>query len=311
MSAVRSVLGDVAPADLGATYLHEHLIIDHPLVVDRFPHISLPSVEEAVGEVSRCAGAGVAAMVDTMPCASGRNVSKLAEVSRRTGVAVVAVTGLHTAKYYAAAPWALEAPAGQMADLFVADITEGIDRHDYTGPVVERTPHRAGLIKAATTGERPDPREERLLEAAAIAHLRTGCPVLTHCEDGRGAPAQVASLASLDVDLHRVVLSHTDKVRDPAYHRDLLASGVNLEYDQILRQDPVEDRWTLALLEQMAGEGYLAQLMVGTDGARRTLWAELGGSPGLADLARRIDAAFDPETRRALLVDNPARFLAF
>lgn len=311
MSTVRTVLGDVAPADLGATYLHEHLIIDHPLVADRFSHISLPSVDEAVGEVSRCARAGVAAMVDTMPCAAGRNVSKLAEVSIRTGVAVVSVTGLHTAKYYAAAPWALEASAAELADLFVADITEGIDRYDYTGPVVERTPHRAGLIKVATTGERPDAREGRLLEAAAIAHLGTGCPILTHCEDGRGAPAQVESLASLGVDPTRVVLSHTDKVRDPAYHRDLLESGVNLEYDQILRQDPLEDRWTLGLLEQMAGEGYLPQLMVGTDGARRTLWAELGGSPGLADLARRIDAAVDPDTRRALLVDNPARFLAF
>lgn len=311
MTAVRTVLDDVAPGDLGATYLHEHLIIDHPVVVDRFPHISLPSVDEAVGEVRRCAEAGVGAMVDTMPCASGRNVLKLADVSRRTGVAVVSVTGLHTAKYYAAAPWAREAPAKQLADLFVADITEGIDRYDYTGPVVDRTGHRAGLIKVATTGERPDAREERLLEAAAIAHQRTGCPVLTHCEDGLGARAQVEALASLGVDLSRVVLSHTDKVRDPAYHRDLLGSGVNLEYDQTLRQDPARDRWTLALLEQMAGEGYLPQLMVGTDGARRSLWVELGGSPGLAALVRRIDDAFDPDTRRALLVDNPARFLAF
>lgn len=311
MSTVRTILDDVDPGELGVTYVHEHLIIDHPLVADRFPHIYLPSVEEAVGEVARCAEAGVEAMVDTMPCAAGRNVLKLAEVSRRTGVAVVAVTGLHTAKYYAAARWALEASAEQLADLFVADITQGIDRFDYTGPVIERTRHRAGLIKAATTGAQPEAREERLLEAASIAHLRTGCPILTHCEDGRGAPAQVELFSSLGVDLHRVVLSHTDKMRDPGYHRDLLASGVNLEYDQILRQDPAQDRWTLVLLEQMAGEGYLPQLMVGTDGARRTLWAELGGSPGLADLARRINAAFDPDTRRVLLIDNPARFLSF
>lgn len=311
MTAVRTVLGDVPPDSLGVTYMHEHLIIDHPLVEDRFPHIHLPSVEEAVAEVACCAAAGVATMVDAMPCASGRDVVKLAEVSRRGGVAIVAATGLHTARYYAAARWALEASAETLAALFVADIEEGIDRFDYTGPVVERTRHRAGLIKVATTGEKPDERERRLLEAGANAHLRTACPILTHCEDGIGAPAQVEMLVSLGVDPARVVLSHTDKVRDPAYHRDLLSAGVNLEYDQALRQDPTEDRWTLELLEQMAGEGHLSRLMVGTDGARRSLWETLGGSPGLADLARRMEAAFDPDTARALLVDNPARFLAF
>lgn len=311
MTAVRTVLGDVAPGDLGATYMHEHLIIDHPLVVDRFPHISLPSVEEAVGEVARCVAAGVAAMVDTMPCAAGRNAVKLAEVSRRTGMAVITVTGLHTARYYAAAPWAGELPAETLAELFVADIEEGIDRFDYTGPVVDRTGYRAGVVKAATTGERPTAAEARLLEAVAMVHHRTGCPVLTHCEEGKGAPAQIETLAGHGVDPGRVVLSHTDKIRDPVYHRDLLASGVNLEYDQALRQDPAEDRGTLELLEKMAEEGYLSQLMVGTDGARRSLWAELGGAPGLAELVRRIEAAFDRETTGALLVDNPARFLAF
>lgn len=310
MSVIRTVLGDIDPLALGVTYMHEHLIIDHPLVADRFPHISLPSVDEAVGEVRRCVTAGVGAMVDAMPCAAGRNIVKLAEVSRRTGVAIVASTGLHTARYYPGAPWALALDAEALAALFVADLVEGIDRFDYTGPVVERTEHRAGILKVATMGERPTPTEHRLLEAAAIAQERTGCPILTHCEDGIGAPAQVEALIALGVDVGRVVLSHTDKVRDTAYHRDLLASGVNLEYDQALRQDPAEDRWTLDLLGEMTGEGNLPQLMVGTDGARRSLWEELGGAPGLADLKTRVDAAFDPDTCRALLVDNPARFLA-
>ncbi|MPZ51439.1 MAG: hypothetical protein GEU79_01675 [Acidimicrobiia bacterium] len=140
MTSIRTVLGDIEPDQLGVTYLHEHLIIDHPLVADRFPHISLPSVDEAVGEVARCADAGVRAMVDAMPCASGRNVLKLAEVSRRTGVSVIAATGLHTPKYYAGAPWVFEASADALAELFIADITGGIDHFDYTGPVV-RAPH--------------------------------------------------------------------------------------------------------------------------------------------------------------------------
>lgn len=307
MSAIRTVLGDIAPDDLGVTYLHEHLIIDHPLVVDRFPHISLPSVDEAVGEVGRCAVAGVGAMVDAMPCAAGRNVVKLVEVSRRTGVSIVASTGLHTTKYYAGAPWATSASPEVLAELFVADLIEGIDRYDYTGPVVDRTGHRAGIVKVATAGEQPSDVERCLFEAAVIAHERTGCPIITHCEDGRGGLSQVSLLEDRGVDPSRVVLSHTDKVPDRGYHRELLSTGVNLEYDQILRDEAP----TIRLLEAMIDDGRLSQLMLGTDGARRSLWTELGGSPGLAHLPTIIHPHFPDDIRHTLLVENPARFLRF
>lgn len=309
-STVRTVLGDIGPGELGVTYLHEHLIIDHPLIVDRFPHISLPSVEDAVAELGHCTTAGVETMVDAMPCASGRNITKLAEVSLHSGVNVVAATGLHAAKYYVGVPWAMEASPQALAALFIADITEGIDRFDYTGPIVERTDHHAGIVKMATTGERPIPAEERLIEAVAITHRATGCPILTHCEEGRGGAAQVERLVSHGVDPGRVTLSHTDKVTDPSYHRELLDTGVNLEYDQILRQSPDTERGTIWLLGEMISEGRLPQLMLGTDGARRSLWTELGGSPGLAHLHRTVDRIFDEETSRALFIDNPARFLA-
>jgi hypothetical protein len=51
-------------------------------------------------------------------------------------------------------------PADQLADLFTADIQVGVDRYDYTGPIVDRTGHRAGVIKVATAGDhrsRPAP----------------------------------------------------------------------------------------------------------------------------------------------------------
>ena len=269
------------PDRLGVTYLHEHLIIDSPLVADRYPHIHLPSEDEAVAEVRTCADAGVGTLVDALPCAAGRRVDRLAAASRRTGVHVVAVAGLHTARYYDGHPWTQEAPAEALADLFTADIAEGIDRYDYTGPLVRRTPQRAGMIKVATLGERPSPAERRAFEAAAETLRRTGAPILTHCEDGRGGMDQLDLLSSLGVPLDRVVLSHTDKQPDPGYHRDLLRAGANLEYDQALRQRPDEDKGTAWLLATMLAEGYQDKLLLGTDGARRALWRTLGGAPGL------------------------------
>lgn len=314
-AVVRTVLGDVPADRLGPAYLHEHLIIDSPLVQDRFPHIWLPSPEDATAEVAECATAGIGAMLDAMPCAAGRDVTKLAAVSRASGVHLVAATGLHTAKYYDGRPWTQEADEQVLAGLFTADVVEGIDRYDYGGPVIRRTGHRAGVVKVATAGEQPTAAERRAFAAAAETIRRTGVPLLTHCEDGRGAPAQLDLLRELGVPLERVVLSHTDKVRDAGYHRELLQSGVNLEYDQALRQDPDETRGTAWLVAEAVDAGHAGQLMLGTDGARRSLWRTLGGSPGLAWLLTGFPAVLerhgvDASTTRRLLVDNPARVLA-
>jgi predicted metal-dependent phosphotriesterase family hydrolase len=313
---VRTVLGDVAPEDLGVTYLHEHLIIDSPLIADTMAHIHLPDPDEAVSEMRLCSSAGVSAMVDTMPAGSGRGVERLAEASRRSGMHIIASTGLHTAKYYDTVLWAKTEDADGLAARFIADIEIGIDRLDYLGAGVDRTDMRAGIIKAATFHE-PDPRRDRrVFEAAAIAARQTGAPVLTHCEAGVGGLEQIELLSEFGVPLHRVVLSHTDKVDDLDYHKALLESGVNLEYDQALRHSGEAVGVTANLLASMIEEGFLAQLMLGTDGARRTLWSALGGTPGLSWLASGFrlamsEAGVTDDDQRALFVRNPRRFLAF
>ena len=313
---VRTILGDIEPSTLGITYFHEHLIIDSPLVADRYPHILLDEVDPAVVEVGECASAGVGAMVDALPCAAGRNVAKLAKISASTGIHLIAATGLHTARYYPGHRWTSSESADVLAELFRLDIEVGIDAYDYSGPVVRRTGYRAGIIKIATLGEHPDDAERRAFEAAVDAQRVTGAPILTHCEDGKGGLAQVELLAKLGAPLERVVLSHTDKQPDLEYHRELLASGVNLEYDQALRGPPGAPRGTAWLLAQVLAEGFEDRLLLGTDGARRSLWKALGGAPGLAWLATGFvevlkETGIDRDTRLRLFVDNPARVLAF
>ncbi len=316
MSArVRTVLGDIEPDDLGLTYIHEHLIIDSPLVVDRWPHIHLPSVDEAVRELELCAASGVGAFVDAMPAASGRGPLRLAEASRRSGVHVIACTGLHTSKYYDGQRWTTEEPADVLAELFIADVVDGIDRYDYMGPVIRRTPHRAGILKVAVLEDAPTARDLRVFEAAAMTHKSTGVPILTHCEGGRGAMAQVEEFERLGVPLERIVISHTDKVPDLAYHRDLLDTGVYLEYDQALRQGEDAAVGTGAIVAAMVSEGRTDRLMLSTDGARRSMWA-VGGGLGLAWLATRfveilLDLGVAQTSIDTMFVGNPARFLPF
>lgn len=312
---VRTVLGDIDPADLGFTFVHEHLIIDSPLIVDRWPQIHLTSVDEAVRELALCTGAGVQAIVDAMPAASGRDAIRLAEISRRSGVHVIACTGLHTSKYYEGQRWTAAEPPEVLAGLFAADVVDGIDRYDYMGPVIRRTAHRAGILKVAVLEDAPTDRDVRVFEAAALAHAETGVPILTHCEGGRGAMAQIDLFVRVGVPLDRIVISHTDKVNDLSYHRDLLATGVYLEYDQASRQGEGSIDQTARIVAAMVGEGYTERLMLSSDAARRSMWA-INGGLGLVWLATRFveilgELGVDDDTAKTMFVTNPARFLGF
>jgi predicted metal-dependent phosphotriesterase family hydrolase len=309
MSVVRTVLGDVPGDRLGVCFAHEHLVIDGGVTKIVAPEISLQRVEDAVAELAPCVAAGLGAVVDAMPADAGRNILKLADVSRRSGVHVVAATGLHHARYYGERHWGELLQPEELAELFVAEIEHGIDANDLNGPVLRRTAHRAGVVKAAGSLDGPSDRDRRVFEAAAIAVARAGTPLLTHCEAGTGGVAQLALLDGLGVPLDRVILSHTDKVVDRGYHRELLAGGAWVVYDQGIRSP--DD--TARLVGWMVEDGHQDRLLLGTDGARRSLWTVLGGSPGLAalrtGLGRRLAAELGTEVMDRIWVANPAKAL--
>jgi phosphotriesterase-related protein len=314
MTFIRTVLGDVAPESLGRCYAHEHVIIDRSYTTQLFPEIHLPSVENAVRELADFKAAGGGAMVDCMPCDAGRNVGKLAEISKKTGVHLIAPTGLHRVRFYPEGHWRFTMGPERLADLFVDEIEQGIDANDCAGPDVRRSPHRAGVLKIASDGGELDDAERAAFEAVASAHRRTGCPVITHCEAGRGAE-QASFLASRGVEPRHVVLSHTDRHPDPAYHRELFHTGAFVEYDRVFRAKLDDSNPTLRLFASMVKE-FPEQVMLGTDGARPSYWRSYGGGPGLdyllrefSDRARRLGVT-DAELEK-VFVANPARAYAF
>jgi phosphotriesterase-related protein len=64
----------------------------------------------------------------------------------------------------------------------------------------------------------------------------------------------------------------------------------------------------------MVEDGNADRLLLGTDGARRSLWTTLGGSPGLAALAtgvgRRLEGELGAALTERIWVTNPAAALA-
>lgn len=315
MTFVRTVLGDIDSSELGVTYAHEHVVIDGGRPVQMYADFDLGDVGKMATEVGAAVELGLGAIVDAMPCDAGRSVLKLAELSRRTGVHVVAPTGLHHDRWYGPAHWRHRVSVEDLQALFVADVEDGIDANDYSGPVTRRTPHRAGIVKVAGSEGGPSAIDRPSFEAAAATHLQTGVPILTHCQDGTGALEQAAVLSGLGVDLRHVAMSHVDKVVDRGYHRELMATGATLEYDQSFRWGDAPNG-TLQLLEWAAEDDLTGRVVLGMDAARQGYYAVYGGTPGLTWLLgefsqRMADRGLGADVRRRLFVENPARVFAF
>ena len=311
MPFVRTVTGDIDVAEVGVCYAHEHLIIDPSFTTFRYPDFLLDSVDRACADVSDFRNAGGKTLVDSMPCGGGRNAVKLAEISTRTGTFIVCPTGLHLQKYYPPGHWGEILSADEIAKLFVDEIEQGIDARDYNGPSIVRTRHQAGVIKVATSGAKPTTHEVKIIEAAVMAHRSTGAPILTHTEQGEGALEQVELLRKLGADLAHVVLSHTDRKPDPSYHKEILATGVMLEYDSAFRWPARDTNPTLDVVVAMVAAGFGRQIVLGMDAARRKYWRSYGGGPGLDFLLREFvprlrGAGLGVEEVDAIFIRNPS-----
>ncbi|MBA2721025.1 MAG: aryldialkylphosphatase [Chloroflexi bacterium] len=315
MTFVRTVLGDIDPAALGVTYAHEHLVIDGGRPVDLSPDFLLNDIDRLTTELAAAHAAGLRAAIDMMPADCGRNPMLLVELSRRSGVHLVAATGLHHERFTGPSHWSLRATEDELAGLFAADVEDGIDERDYTGPIVNRTDIRAGVIKIGGSLGGPSERDRPIFRAAAAAHARTGVPVHTHCEAGTGALEQIRLLTDAGVPGAHLSLSHVDKVVDRGYQREVFATGAFVVYDQAFRWGDRENG-TLQLIEWAVETGNAGHVMLGMDAARQGYYTAYGGSPGLPFLLREFsdrleERGIGADIRRRIFVDNPARAFAF
>lgn len=314
MSFARTILKDISADEMGITYSHEHIVIEESFPTLGNPDFLLNDTAKITEELMQLKKLGCSTMVDTMPANAGRNVLKSAAISEKTGIHIIVPTGIHLEIYYPANHWRYHYNEDQLTRLLIDDISIGIDKYDYNGPLVERTPYKAGLIKLATGDEPFTLHQEKIFHAVVNAHRITGAPILTHTNYGKHAMAQAVLFEKLGADLNHVVLSHVDRNKDLAYHHDLMQTGVSVEYDSAFRWKKEEENWTYTLLEKLLPK-FPNQITAGMDAARNSYWRSYGGKPGLDYLLttfvnelqqRGLDAYFNN-----IFISNPARIFSF
>lgn len=307
---VRTVLGDVPPAELGIVDAHDHLFLASALL----PGQELDDTEAARAEALAFRAQGGGTVVQWTPYGLGRRAERLAEVSRVTGVNIVAATGLHQARHYG--------PGFDLADpgstglapaaLFTAELTEGLRASDGD----EVLPARAGLIKVAGGFHRLDPHARTVMAAAAEAHHATGAPIGVHLEHGSAAAEVLALLCDdLAVPAERVVLGHLNRLPDLRLHREAAERGAYLCFDGPSEANHATDWRLLDALAALVDAGHGDQLLIGGDTTTAGARAATGGGPGipylLHTLRPRLRRELGEETVDRLYTVNPARAFAW
>lgn len=295
-----TVLGPIAPSELGPTDAHEHLFLSTPAQ----PDDTLADLDRALAELRDGAASGLGAVVDLTPIGLGRQPEQLRAAAEASGVTVIGATGYHRDAHYAVGDWVFAASENELAERVIADIREGMD-----GSSV-----RAGVIKGGASLDGPSAAEQRRLASIAAAAGATGAAVVVHTEAGTGGPGIVKLLTREGLVADRITLAHLDRNPDRALHTSLAGAGVNLVYDTIGREKYGPDSARIDLIVDMVEAGFGNQLMLGLDLGRRSYHRSYGGNPGL----RHLMTSFVPALRQrvaeaavqAMLVANPARILA-
>ena len=274
MTTVNSVLGPINTDKLGFTLMHEHLMVSSagiPQVYARL--LGDDYVERIVQGLKKAKAGGIDTIVDATTFDLGRDVTAMAEASRRSGVNIIAVTG-----------WWMELPrflvglsADQFADLFTHEIEEGI----------ADTGIKAGLLKAASDSAGVLPAEEQVLRGVACAHRRTGVPIMLHSySPGQVGRQQIAILQEEGVDLRHVKLDHSNDTTDVEYLTWILEQGCYLGMDRYpgrVTSSQARTRTMKALIDA----GWAHRLLPSHD--HSLVWLNLEGLPQ--------DSPMSPEER--------------
>jgi predicted metal-dependent phosphotriesterase family hydrolase len=296
---VRSVLGDLAPDDLGVTDAHDHLFFRSPLL----PGQEVDDADAAGAELSAFAELGGRTVVQWTPFGMGRRPQALVDLARETGVNVVAATGLHQAAHYD--PTELESVYPRLTEIFVDDLTRGIGDSDA----------RAGLIKVAGEYHHLDRHARRTMTAAAEAHHATGAPIAVHLELGTAALEVLELLCGeRDVPPASVILGHLNRSPDQRMHRDVANAGAFIAFDGPSRANHATDWRLLDSIIALAEAGHADQLLLGVDTTTARARAATGEGPGmpflLEGLRPRIEREHSEALAKKILVQNPARAFA-
>ncbi len=285
MTSVPTVRCLVEAAELGRTYMHEHIFLMTADVQQNYPEewgSEEQRISDAAAKLRALAAQGVRTIVDPTVVGLGRFVPRIARVADQVPeLNIIVATGIYT---YDKIPFfftyrdpalgellGIDRPE-PMAEMFVRDITDGISG----------TGIRAGMLKCAIDADGMTAGVERVMRAVAQAHHETGTPITVHTHPASQTGNDVKRVLCDEegVDPRRVVLGHSGDTTDVDHLCALADAGFVLGMDRfgINLETTFEAR--ADTLVEMCRRGYAPSMVLSQDASCYFDWAE----PDLLDV---------------------------
>lgn len=277
----QTVLGPLDASRLGCTLPHEH-IADGPYFLNKWPGGGRADfVAAAVEKLKPVRAAGIDTIVDLTTYDVGRDIRFLEEVSRKSGLHMIACTGQRFfPPQYPNVIMPSRTIAG-LAEFFIREIEQGM----------EGTGIKPGVIKIGIVGGRPTELEEAGLRAAVRASKATGLPIRIHTDAAkRAGESDAIVLEDAGMDPSRVSFDHSDGIGDLDYFLGLVKRGYCLGMDHVHRglmpnAEPSFDK-RADCIKLLVDAGFANRIFLSQD-------AEFGGSL-LAEDAKDFRSKLDP-----------------
>jgi len=263
-----TVLGTITESELGHTQPHEHIYIVGTVDQLYCREICINNLPASAEELKLYRAAGGGTVVDATPLATGRDPLALLDISRLSGVNIIASTGYHLPKFYPKDHWIWTEPVEKLADLFSDEIVNGMYLDGCYFQPTYQTSCRAGIIKAVITQEGIDNSHTLShLTAAGMAAKQTGTPIIIHTEAGKDAVRAIELLAGkLGLPPEKILICHVDRqAEDYSIHETIASTGVFMEYDTITMFNKHNVESELRLIRHMAEKGFLDRMLISTD----------------------------------------------
>lgn len=300
---IHTVLGEIEPAALGRTLMHEHIFCDLYRVTGRLNEL-LNDEALAAEELAALRKAGGTALVEVTTPDMGRDPEGLRRVAEKTDLHIIMGSGCYRQPFYP--PEMDRLLTHELADRIIRDLTEG----------VEGTGIRAGIIgEIGIDLDYATAQEEKALRAAARAQKATGAPLTTHASMYPVGILQLEVLQDEGVDMSRVIIGHCDTYLDQSYHVAILESGAYVQFDTVGRNHMNPDSRRASAFAELARLGWQDKLLLSSDRCHRSDLCAFGGLgygyvfTGFFDLLRA--RGVDDETLDTITIENPRRVLAW
>jgi phosphotriesterase-related protein len=334
---IQTVLGPIAPGDLGPTLMHEHLLCDirHPkqrtpealgpeIALDNLFAINygtakpaarnylLDARDVAIDEVRRMLDAGGKSLVDLSCGGLAPDPAGLAEIARATGAHVIVGCGHYVHAYQD------EANATRGVEDFAEEMVESV-RDGAWGTDV-----RAGIIGEIGCQAPWTAQEQRVMLGAVLAQRETGAAINVHPGRHPDQPQEVADFVRQKGGrMDRLVISHIDRtIFDADRLRRLAGTGCVLEWDLFGQEssyyplsdiDMPNDAVRLRAIRDLVDRGHLEQVLISHDICYRSRLVRWGGHgyghifANVVPMMRR--RGFSDAEIRTILIDTPRRLL--